>query len=74
MAEEKKDNLAMLGEFCREAAVLILVFGNLDIWLKALDRTWKRGTWPTILIIIATFIVASLFQTTGMFFEKWREK
>jgi len=25
----------MAGEFCREAEVLILVFGNLDIWLKS---------------------------------------
>jgi hypothetical protein len=25
----------MAGEFCREAAVLIFVFGNLDIWLKS---------------------------------------
>lgn len=41
MADEKKGNLAMAGEFSREAAVLIFVFGNLDIWLKSLDGSWK---------------------------------
>jgi hypothetical protein len=72
MAEEKKGNLAMLGEFCREAAVLILVFGNLDIWLKSLDGSWKHAFWPTVGLISIIFAVASFFQIVGMSFEKWR--
>jgi hypothetical protein len=74
MAEEKKDDFALIGEFCREAAVLIFVFGNLDIWLKSLDGTWKRAAWPTVFIISGIFGVAILFQVAGMFFEKWRER
>jgi hypothetical protein len=74
MAEEKKGNLAMAGEFCREAAVLIFVFGNLDIWIKSLDGTWKLNFWPTVYSISKIFGVASLFQIVGMYFEKWRDK
>ena len=48
MAEEKKGNLAMVGEFSREAEVLIFVFGNLDIWLKSLDGSWQYAFWPTV--------------------------
>jgi hypothetical protein len=72
MAEEKKGNLAMAGEFSREAAVLIFVFGNLDIWLKSLDGSWKYTFWPTVGLISVIFAVASFFQVVGMFFEKWR--
>ena len=72
MAEEKKGNLAMAGEFSREAAVLIFVFGNLDIWLKSLDGTWKHTFWPTVGLISVIFTVASFFQVVGMFLEKWR--
>jgi hypothetical protein len=74
MAEEKKAHLAMAGEFCREAAVLIFVFGNLDIWLKSLDGSWKHPFWPTVGFISVIFAVASLFQIVGMSFEKWRER
>ena len=72
MAEEKKGNLAMLGEFCREAAVLIFVFGNLDIWLKSLDGTWKLTFWPSVYSVSKIFSVAVIFQIAGMYFEKWR--
>lgn len=72
MAEEKKSHLAMVGEFLRETAVLIFVFGNLDIWLKGLDGTWKIRFWPTVGIISGIFLVAGFFQISGMLFEKWR--
>ena len=74
MAEEKKGNLAMAGEFCREAAVLIFVFGNLDIWVKSLDGTWKLDFWPAIYSISKIFGVAGFFQFVGMSFEKWRAR
>ena len=72
MAEEKKGNLAMAGEFTREAAVLIFVFGNLDIWLKSLDGSWKHTFWPTVGFISAIFAVAGVFQIVGMSLENWR--
>src|SRR5260370_24777068 len=42
MGEEKKGDLAMAGELCREAAVLIFVFGNLDIWI---NPSMALGNW-----------------------------
>lgn len=72
MAEEKKGNLAMVGEFSREAAVLIFVFGNLDIWLKSLEGSWRHAFWPTVGLISIIFAVAGLFQVVGMVLEKWR--
>jgi hypothetical protein len=64
MPEGKLGIFAMLGEFCREAAVLIFVFGDLDDWLH--DRY-------ILLNIIKVFGAALIFLVTGIFFEKWRK-
>jgi hypothetical protein len=33
---ERKRILGLFGDFCRETAVLVFVFGNLDLWLRSL--------------------------------------
>jgi len=48
----------MAGDFCREAAVLIFVFGNLDIWLKSLTGELEKR----------------VFEGSGMLFERWSQK
>ncbi|NOT08297.1 MAG: hypothetical protein HOP28_08825 [Gemmatimonadales bacterium] len=45
MAEEKKTRDEMVGEFLREAAVLVLVFGILDGFFAS-ESDWKfLGEW-----------------------------
>jgi hypothetical protein len=58
----------MLGEFCREAAVLIFVFGNLDLWL------YFSGDldWGVVKHVLESTGAAAVFFVTGVFFEKWR--
>jgi hypothetical protein len=67
----------MSGEFCREAAVLIFVFGNLDIWFKSFSGELDKLPLPPGAIfkhVIWVFGVAVLFEIVGMFFEKrWRQ-
>jgi hypothetical protein len=73
MTEEKKDNLNMLGEFCRETAVLIFVFGNLDFWLTAVRAKERTAISDATTYTLKVFGLTILFQTVGMFFEKWRK-
>jgi hypothetical protein len=50
-----------MSEFCRDAAVLIFIFGPLDIWFKALDGTLKLSTIDTIAAILGIFALATIF-------------
>ncbi len=72
MAEEKKGYFNMLGEFCREAAVLIFVFGNLDFWLNVVHDATNPMTWATLSYTFKIFGLTIVFQTVGMQLEKWR--
>lgn len=77
MAEIPKGRYEMLGEFCREAAVLIFVFGNLDVWMKGFTGELARlgiGAWAIMRHFAFVTLVAALFEITGMFFEKWRAR
>jgi hypothetical protein len=67
LAEEKKGIYNMLGEFCREAAVLIFVFSNLDLWLYR-----QTNDWEVVKHFLQALGVAAVFQVTGMLMEKWR--
>jgi len=76
VAEERKGLYAMAGEFCREAAVLIFVFGNLDLWFKSFSgELWKLdlGFWAIVEHVLGVFVVAAAFGVVGVLFEKWRE-
>ncbi|MGB6625952.1 MAG: hypothetical protein WA681_00120 [Candidatus Acidiferrales bacterium] len=76
MAEERKGIYEMVREFCREAAVLIFVFGNLDIWFKSFTgELWKLGLgfWAIVSHVLGIFAVAAVFGIIGILFEKWRE-
>lgn len=67
----------MASEFCREAAVLIFVFGNLDVWLKSFTGELDRlalSPWTTTKHVLAIFVVAGVFEVTGIMLEKWREQ
>jgi hypothetical protein len=73
MTEEKKGLFNMMGEFCREAAVLIFVFGNLDFWLSAIRAKEHTVVSDATSYTLKVFELAIVFQTTGMLFEKWRK-
>jgi hypothetical protein len=58
----------MLGEFCREAAVLVFVFSNLDLWLYH-----QTSDWEVVKHVLQSVAVTFLFLATGMAMEKWRK-
>jgi hypothetical protein len=67
----------MAGEFRREAAVLIFVFGNLDIWLKSFTGELGRlslSRWALTKHMVGIFVIACVFKGSGMVVEKWRQK
>jgi hypothetical protein len=77
MAEENKGIYAMASEFCREAAVLIFVFGNLDLWLRSFTGELSKlgvGTGTIVYHVLAIFTLAATFGAIGVLFEKWRDK
>ena len=78
-AEAKKSFLNMLGEFCREAAVLIFVFGNLDFWSRLvwgpLDEKFHPPTQDqTTNWTLKVFGLTIVFWMIGYLAEKWRKK
>jgi len=68
VAEEKKGIFNILGEFCREAAVLVFVFSNLDLWLYH-----QTSDWEVVKHVLQSVAVTFLFLATGMAMEKWRK-
>lgn len=66
---EKKSGYEMAGEFCREAAVLIFVFANLDLWLYQ-----QYSDWNVIKHLLEACGVALLFFVAGYALEKWRRQ
>jgi hypothetical protein len=76
VAEERKGVYAMAGEFCREAAVLVFVFGNLDIRLKNFTGELSKlslGWWAIVSHVSAVFGLTILLGAAGILFEKWRD-
>jgi hypothetical protein len=75
VAEDKKSVLEMISEFCREAAVLIFVFGNLDLWTKGFTGELGKlsiGFWAVVIHFLAITGTALAFGVIGVFTEKWR--
>jgi len=73
-AEAKKSFLNMLGEFCREAAVLIFVFGNLDFWAHLDQRARPPAPGEATNYTLKIFGLTMAFGLLGYLFEKWRKK
>ena len=59
MAEDRKSVYSIVSEFCRESAVLIFVFGNLDMWFRSFTELSK---------------LAVFFGLTGLLLEKSRDR
>ncbi len=73
VAEERKSVLSMLGEFCREAAVLIFVFGNLDIWVRGFTGELGKlaiGFWAIIAHFFSVLSATAVFGAIGILLEK----
>jgi hypothetical protein len=75
--ELPKGGFRMASEFCREAAVLIFVFGNLDVWFKSF--TGELGKLPLPPWAVAKHVawvwgVTIIFEVSGILFEKWRQQ
>ena len=67
----------MASEFCREAAVLIFVFGNLDVWTKAFTgELFKDGLSPWLIArhVTYVFVISAVFMIAGVLLEKWRDQ
>jgi LPXTG-motif cell wall-anchored protein len=69
-AEAKKSFLNMLGEFCRESAVLIFVFGNLDFWAHLDQRSHIPTTGEATNYTLKIFGLTIAFGLLGYIFEK----
>jgi hypothetical protein len=77
-AEAKKSFLNMLGEFCRETAVLTFVFGNLDFWSRLLwgrldDHFHGPTKSQTTSWTLEVFGLTIVFGLLGYLFERWRK-
>ena len=68
---EQRGNYSLMSEFCRDAAVLIFIFGPLDIWFKALDGTLNLNYRDTIKAVLGVFMLTAIFQIGGLALEKW---
>jgi hypothetical protein len=65
LGEERKGFYSMLGEFFREAGVLIFVFANLDLWLYGRPDSTSLAWY-----LFQTFGATAVFMATGMLMEK----
>jgi hypothetical protein len=78
MADElPKGGFRMASEFFREAAVLIFVFGNLDVWFKSFTGELGKltlGPWTVAKHVAWVWGVAGIFEVGGILFEKWRQQ
>jgi hypothetical protein len=77
MTHRQKRLLEMASEFCREAAVLIFVFGNLDVWLRGLTGELTRvnlGRQAVVWHIGEIMALTVLFGIGGILFESWIER
>ena len=63
MAAVTKSSSEMLGEFLREAAVLVFVFGFLD--LPSIDRS-RFGFIAGVVYGVSVIVVSALFLWMGM--------
>ena len=61
---ERKHVLGLFGDFCRETAVLVFVFGNLDLWLRSLPGS-SYGT--NVSARETAFNVATIMALTVVF-------
>ena len=60
----KKDYFEMIGDFCGEGAVLVLIFATLDKMISKDGLTWHGA--------LDVLGVSFFFLVTGMAFERWR--
>jgi len=58
----------MLGEFCREAAVLVFVFSNLDLWLYH-----QASNWEVVKHVLQSIAVTFIFLAAGIVMERWQK-
>jgi hypothetical protein len=75
--EDRKSVYSIASEFCREAAVLIFVFGNLDMWFRSFTGELSKLAlgWRAIVShVIAIFGLTVFFGLTGILLEKWRDR
>lgn len=59
----------MIGEFCREAGVLVFVFANVDLWLYH-----TQDDWGVVVHVLEATGAAAAFMVTGILMEKWRRQ
>ena len=69
---EPKGTAEMLGETCREAAVLFVVFIPLDLMLGVAEGLLSLSSSAIAVIIIGSVFGSSLLQWIGMRLEHWR--
>lgn len=73
MVEDRKSVYSIASEFCREAAVLIFVFGNLDMWFRSFTGELSKLAlgWRAIVShVTAIFALTVFFGLTGIFARK----
>lgn len=73
-AKKRERGLSLLSEFCTQSAVLIFVFGNLDVWLKNFDGSLAdAGVKPEQVAwhIAAVFGLTFVFGIVGYLIDKW---
>jgi hypothetical protein len=72
---DSRGGYRMASEFCCEAAVLIFVFGNLDVWFKSFTGELDKFSAGAITLhVITVWLLAAVFEASGVLFEKWRQK
>ena len=68
MVGDRKSVYSIASEFCREAAVLIFVFGNLDMWFRSFTGELSKLAlgWRAIVSH-----VTAIFGLTVLFWIDW---
>ena len=64
---ERKEIAEMLGEFWRDAAVLVYIFVPLDLFIGS---QLSLSGWDVTLIVLGTAIGSSLMEVVGIILER----
>jgi positive regulator of sigma E activity len=64
---ERKEIAEMLGEFWRDAAVLVYIFVPLDLFIGS---QLSLSAWDVTLIVLGTAIGSSLMEVVGIILER----
>jgi len=62
----------MLGDFFREAAVLIWIFVPMDIAIGLMEEQLSLSQTQAIVILVGAFIGSVLLLIVGIALERWR--